>query len=81
MLDDQISSYTLYRLRDKPIDISYYSIVISKGVGINLNLDAKGMNIFMETNQLLAMLHNGKSDATTLNEVIEDNVKKLLKKV
>ena len=27
------------------------------------------------------MLHNGKSDATTLNEVIEDNVKKLLKKV
>ena len=44
-------------------------------------IDAKGMNVFIETNQLLAMLHNGKSDASTLNEVIEDKVKKLLKKV
>ena len=81
LLDDQISSYTLFRLRDKPIDISFFEVKIEQGFGIDPDFDIKGMNMKMETQQLLAMLHNGKSDSSTLNEVIEDNVKDLLKKV
>jgi len=80
-LDDQISSYTIYRIIDRPVDVSTFIVQVEKGWGLNpyreikkkLNLDEK-----MET--VLTMMHNSQSDPMAVNEIIEDFVKELMEK-
>jgi len=78
-LDDELSSITLYKLADEPVDISKFMIVIDTKGGINLFKDARRMNFDSTAEQLIALIHSKGGDPNRLDEIIDDSVKQMLK--
>lgn len=80
-LDDELSSYSLYRMIDPPIDISKFLIVFDPNTGINLKKDSEEMNFNVSVDQILALLNSSGGDVKSLNEIIDEPVKILMKDV
>ena len=78
-LDDELSSITLYKMTDEPVDISKFLIVVDTKGGLNLFKDAKRMNFDSTAEQLIALIHSKGGDPNKLDEVIDDSVKSMLK--
>ena len=77
-LDDELSSVTLYRLADNPVDISSFVILFDSNGGINLFKDSRKVNLDVRTDKILALIHAGHGNADGISEVLDDTVKKLL---
>lgn len=77
-LDDQISSFTIYRVIEKPVDVSAFITQVEKGWGLNPYKDRKKINMDVETQTLLTMFNQSNSDPMAVNEVIEEFTNKLL---
>lgn len=80
-LDDELSSYALYRMVDAPVDISKFLIVFDPNTGINLKKDSVEMNFEASVDQILALLNSSGGDVKALNEIIDDPVKLLMKDI
>lgn len=73
-LDEELSSYSLYKMIDPPIDVSKFMIVFDPAAGINPQKDAQEMNFEMSVDELLALLHSSGTNIAALNEVIDKSV-------
>lgn len=73
-LDEELSSYSLYKMIDPPIDVSKFIIVFDPYGGLNPSTDSQEMNFDMSVDQLLALLHSSGSNINALNEVIDKSV-------
>ena len=80
-LDDEISSYTLYKRNDNPIDLSRFLILLEPFQGIDLYETAKKVNINLSSDKLLALLHMKGNNENDLNEIMENHVKKVIKDI
>lgn len=80
-LDDELNSYTLYRMVDAPVDISKFLIVFDAKTGVDLKRDSKEMNFESSVEQILALLNTSGGNVKALNEVIDDPVKLLMKDI
>ena len=78
-LDDQVNTFTLYRMIEQPIDISQYSIAIQSGWGYNGYKDGKQMNLDEGVEKFVALLHSGGKNPNALSEIIEPSVEKIVK--
>lgn len=77
-LDDELDSFRLYKMSEPPMDISKFQILIEKH-GIDLFKEAKGTNLDSTAEQILALIHAKGDNVKCLDEVIEEDVKVLLK--
>lgn len=77
-LDEELSSYSLYKMIDPPIDVSTFMIVFDPVAGINPINDSKEINFEMTVDQLLALLHASGTSIAALNEVIDKPVADLM---
>lgn len=73
-LDDQISIFTLYRLIEKPLDISEYVLQLEHDWGYSPIWDFKRMNLDVTVEQALSLLHHDKQDPMELSEILEPPV-------
>ena len=73
-LDEELSSYSLYKMIDPPIDVSKFIIVFDPYAGINPMSDSKEMNFEITVDELLALLHSSGTSVAALNEVIDKTV-------
>ncbi len=73
-LDEELSSYALYKMIDPPIDISKFMIVFDPMAGIDPLKDSGEMNFEMSVDELLALLHSSGTNIAALNEVIDKSV-------
>lgn len=80
-LDDELSSITLYKLADDPVDITKFMILLDTKGGINLFKDARRMNFESTAEQLIALIHSKGGDPNRLDEIIDDSVKDMLKEI
>lgn len=80
-LDDELSSITLYKLADDPVDITKFMILLDTKGGINLFKDARRMNFDSTAEQLIALIHSKGGDPNRLDEIIDDSVKVMLKEI
>lgn len=80
-LDDELSSITLYKLADDPVDITKFMILLDTKGGINLFKDARRMNFESTAEQLIALIHSKGGDPNRLDEIIDDSVKEMLKEI
>ena len=81
LLDDELSSATLYRLTDPPVDFNEFFILFDPIKGVDLFRDIDRHNFMVSADQFLAILNAGGGDLRTLDEEIEDDVKDLLKTI
>ena len=81
MLDEELSSYALYRMIDPPVDVSKFLIIFDPNTGINLKKDSEEMNFDVSVDQILALLNASGGNVKALNEIIDDPVKALLKSI
>lgn len=77
-LDEELSSYSLYKMIDPPIDVSSFMIVFDPVSGLNPTNDSKEMNFDMTVDQLLALLHSSGTNIAALNEVIDKPVSDIM---
>ena len=77
-LDEELSSYSLYKMIDPPIDVSTFMIVFDPVTGLNPTKDAKDMNFEMTVDQLLALLHSSGTNIAALNEVVDKPVTEIM---
>lgn len=77
-LDEELSSYSLYKMIDPPIDISTFMIIFDPVSGLNPINDSKEMNFEMTVDQLLALLHSSGTNIAALNEVIDKPVTEIM---
>ena len=77
-LDEELSSYSLYKMIDPPIDVSSFMIVFDPAAGLNPTNDSKEMNFDMTVDQLLALLHSSGTNIAALNEVIDKPVSDIM---
>lgn len=70
-LDEELSSYSLYKMIDPPIDVSKFMIVFDPAGGLNPQKDGQEMNFEMSVDELLALLHSSGTNIAALNEVID----------
>ena len=80
-LDDELSSFNLYKMAEPPVDICQFSILFDTSSGINLDKDSQEMNFDISIDQLLALLHTKGGDVKALDEIIETPVSDILKKI
>lgn len=80
-LDDELSSITLYKLADDPVDLTKFMILLDTKGGINLFKDARKMNFDSTAEQLIALIHSKGGDPNRLDEIIDDSVKAMLKEI
>ena len=80
-LDDELSAYALYRMVEPPVDISKFLIVFDPNTGIDLKKDSAEMNFDASVDQILALLNTSGGDVKSLNEIIDNPVKLLMKDV
>lgn len=73
-LDEELSSYSLYKMIDPPIDVSKFMIVFDPAAGLNPQKDGEEMNFEMSVDELLALLHSSGTNIAALNEVIDKSV-------
>lgn len=77
-LDDELDSFRLYKMSEPPMDISKFMVLIEKH-GIDLYREANGTNLDSTAEQILALIHAKGDNIKCLDEVIEEDVKVLLK--
>jgi len=70
-LDDQVSSFTLFRVIEDPIDISTFNIRVEFGWGLSPYYDRFKANLEVSVEKSLALIHHGKTDPMSLPEIIE----------
>lgn len=73
-LDEELSSYALYKMIDPPIDVSRFMSVFDPTAGLNPQKDSQEMNFEMSVDELLALLHSSGTNISALNEVIDKAV-------
>jgi len=73
-LDEELSSYSLYKMIDPPIDVSKFMIIFEAASGLNPQKDGEEMNFEMSVDELLALLHSSGTSIAALNEVIDKSV-------
>lgn len=56
-LDDQISSFTIYRVIERPIDVSTFITQVEKGWGLNPYRDMKKTNMDESMETILTMFN------------------------
>lgn len=78
-LDDQLDSITLYRLAEKPADITDFMIIFEAYAGLDLYRDSKKVNLGLRPEQIISLIHHKHNDANVLSEVIDDKVAAMLK--
>lgn len=81
MLDDSLNNISLYRINDRPVDISRLMIAFENIKGLDLERDARDMDFEITVDQLLAKISQGGGDSKSMSEVIEDSVKQLVGKL
>lgn len=79
-LDDEVDSFTLYKVKEKPIDITKFEMKFAL-FGFNPTFEAKNNNFSKRVGKLLAMLHSGGNDPNKVSEILEKDVKKSLRSV
>ena len=77
-LDDELDSFRLYKMSEPPMDITKFMVLIEKH-GIDLYREANGTNLDSTAQQILALIHAKGDNIKCLDEVIEEDVKVLLK--
>lgn len=77
-LDEELSSYSLYKMIDPPIDVSKFIIIFDPYGGINPVKDSAAMNFEITVDQLLALLHASGTNVAYLNEIIDENVSTIM---
>lgn len=75
LLEDAMNSTSLYRLHDAPVDISLFIINYDDRRGIDLFRDMREMRYNLTVDKLLALLHTGKEDDESLDEIVDERVK------
>lgn len=80
-LDDEISSMTLFKLNDDPVDISNYMIIFDPYKGIDLYKTSLVTNLKVSVDHLLALIHSGGTNANHVNEHIEDSVAEVVRPI
>lgn len=78
-LDDELSSVTLYRLADDPVDISNFTILFDTNGGLDLFRDARKVNLDIRKEKLLALIHSKGSNADNISEVLDHSTTLMLK--
>ena len=76
--EDEIESTMLYKLVDHPIDVAGFDIEFSANGGVNLFRDSKKLNLDLSVHKILAIIQLKGKGAETLDEVMDDGVKKML---
>ena len=66
---------------EPPVDISKFLIVFDPNTGIDLKKDSAEMNFDASVDQILALLNTSGGDVKSLNEIIDNPVKLLMKDV
>lgn len=77
-LDDELDSFRLYKMSEPPMDLTKFMVLIEKH-GIDLYREANGTNLDSTAEQILALIHAKGDNVKCLDEVIEEDVKVLLK--
>lgn len=77
-LDEELSSYALYKMIDPPIDVSKFMIVFEPSAGLNPSKDSEKMNFNISVDELLALLHSSGTDIKALNEVVDKAVSTIM---
>lgn len=77
-LDNELNSLTLYTLNDTPVDLSKFLILFDDVRGIDFYKETRRTNIEVPTSILLALIHSKGNDHTSVNEHIENGVKKVI---
>ena len=77
-LDDELDSFRLYKMSEPPMDLTKFMVLIEKH-GIDLFKEANGTNLDSTAEQILALIHAKGDNVKYLDEVIEEDVKLLLK--
>jgi hypothetical protein len=80
-VENELSSFTLFRLNDDPIDLTNLTIFFDKYEGIDLFEQASKTNLDITTHNLLALIHSGGTEAAAANEYIEKDVEDILKPI
>lgn len=81
MLDDSLNNISLYRINDRPVDITRLVISFDNVKGLDLEKDSRDMDFNLTVDQLLAKINQGGGDVKAMNEIIEDSVKQMIGKV
>lgn len=77
-LDDELDSFRLYKMSEPPMDLSKFMVLIEKH-GIDLYREANGTNLEATPEQILALIHAKGSSVKNLSEIVEPEVKAILK--
>ena len=77
-LDDELDSFRLYKMSEPPMDLTKFMVLIEKH-GIDLYREANGTNLDSTAEQILALIHAKGDNVKCLDEVIEEDVKVILK--
>ena len=77
-LMDDVDSTRLFETNTSPINLSRFDIQFSRIKGIDVFEDMKGNNFSISKDGILAMIHFKHIDNKNLDEVIQDNVEKVL---
>jgi len=77
-LDEELDSFRLFKLCDEPMDLTKFMVLIEKH-GIDLYREANGTNLDSTAEQILALIHAKGDNVKCLDEVIEEDVKQILK--
>ena len=79
-LDDELDSFKLYKMSEPPMDVTKFMILIEQH-GLDLYKEANGTNLESTPQQILALIHAKGGSLKNLNEVIEDEVQDVLRKL
>lgn len=77
-LDDQLNSLTIFRIVDRPVDVSAFITKIEKGWGLNPLKHMKNNNLNESMETVLTMFNQSESNPAETNEVIEEYTKNLI---
>ena len=79
-MDDELDSFRLYKMAEAPMDVTKFTILIEKH-GIDLYKSAKKNNLDTTAQQILGMIHAKGGSTKNLDEVIEEEVKIMVKRL
>lgn len=71
-LDDEISTYTLYKLNGEPIELAKYKVEIKEDGGFDPHLDQKDMNLELSLEKLISNLYSGGNHNIQAEEIDEE---------
>jgi hypothetical protein len=79
-LEDEADTYTLYKVKEKPTDLSTFKLEY-KLFGFNPIEDGHKNHFRYRKEQIIAMLHSGGNDPNRINEIIEPEIKKTIDQI